>query len=312
MVIYAADICLKYRGVTVFDVVGVGVLLGIVVFLCQGLCCVSLSVSWNSGNGVPWNSGDAVSWNSGDVVSDQFPVGLRVAIKLEKKRADRKLKELTEKVAMLIQLWVLLSSLQAGLMSGFFLKPDATFDEYVYDVVPLFGGFLSISEFLRIFVKEKVRKGKKAKGDIIKTLEESGNAYTWGNVTETCGVVWFFLGVERAVQIAYEARKQFPEENIWITNEIIHNPSQRGKYIIVKNMAEATYVCDCIHWGELDGSSSTKEAFLEKFKFAVTKGFDPNTDLVKVGIANQTTMLKYGEDNDAQERQDAMYKLVEQ
>ncbi|KAG5521722.1 hypothetical protein RHGRI_034069 [Rhododendron griersonianum] len=32
-----------------------------------------------------------------------------------------------------------------ALMSGFFLKPDATFDEYVYDVVPLFGGFLSIS-----------------------------------------------------------------------------------------------------------------------------------------------------------------------
>ncbi|OVA01181.1 hypothetical protein BVC80_8887g13 [Macleaya cordata] len=31
-----------------------------------------------------------------------------------------------------------------ALMSGFFLKPDATFDDYVADVVPLFGGFLSI------------------------------------------------------------------------------------------------------------------------------------------------------------------------
>ncbi|KAF7116027.1 hypothetical protein RHSIM_RhsimUnG0040900 [Rhododendron simsii] len=31
-----------------------------------------------------------------------------------------------------------------ALMSGFFLKPDATFDDYVSDVVPLFGGFLSI------------------------------------------------------------------------------------------------------------------------------------------------------------------------
>ncbi|KAF9592665.1 hypothetical protein IFM89_016742 [Coptis chinensis] len=29
-------------------------------------------------------------------------------------------------------------------MSGFFLKPDATFDDYLADVVPLFGGFLSI------------------------------------------------------------------------------------------------------------------------------------------------------------------------
>ncbi|KAK7308125.1 hypothetical protein VNO77_41722 [Canavalia gladiata] len=31
-----------------------------------------------------------------------------------------------------------------ALMSGFFLKPDATFDDYLADVVPLFGGFLSI------------------------------------------------------------------------------------------------------------------------------------------------------------------------
>lgn len=63
-------------------------------------------------------------------------------------------------------------------------------------------------------------------GDVVKTLKENGNEYTWGNVTvklaESYGFCW---GVERAVQIAYEARKQFPEEKIWITNEIIHNPT---------------------------------------------------------------------------------------
>ncbi|KVI01932.1 hypothetical protein Ccrd_019813 [Cynara cardunculus var. scolymus] len=31
-----------------------------------------------------------------------------------------------------------------ALMSGFFLKPDATFNDYLADVVPLFGGFLTI------------------------------------------------------------------------------------------------------------------------------------------------------------------------
>ncbi|KAF3533756.1 hypothetical protein DY000_02036595 [Brassica cretica] len=247
--------------------------------------------------------------------------------------------------------------------------------------------------------------------------------YVTVKLAKAYGFCW---GVERAVQIAYEARKQFPEERLWITNEIIHNPtvnkrleemdvkiipvedskkqfdvvdkddvvilpafgagvdemfvlndkkvqivdttcpwvtkvwnmvekhkkgeytsiihgkynheetiataSFAGKYIIVKNMKEANYVCDYILGGELDGSSSTKEDFMEKFKYAVSKGFDPDKDLVKVAVlqtrqrcSREKLRRLYGVENvnghfisfnticDAtQERQDAIYELVEE
>ncbi|CAI9112421.1 OLC1v1012869C1 [Oldenlandia corymbosa var. corymbosa] len=277
--------------------------------------------------------------------------------------------------------------------------------------------------------------------EIMKTLEENGWDFTWDDVTVRLAKAYGFCwGVERAVRIAYEARQEFPTQKIWLTNEIIHNPtvnkrleeikvefipvedgkkqfevvnqgdlkfknvvvlsafgaavgemliltdknlkivdttcpwvakvwnsvekhkkndytsilhgkyaheetiataSNAKKYIIVKNMSEATYVCDYILGGQLDGSSSTKESFLKKFELAISEDFDPDVDLEKIGIANQTTMLK-GETeeigklvertmmkkyavenvnahflsfnticNATQERQDAMYELVE-
>jgi len=57
-------------------------------------------------------------------------------------------------------------------------------------------------------------------------------------------------------------------------------------YICVKNMEEAEMVADYI----INGGD--KAAFLEYFKYAVSKGFDPDTMLANVGLANQTTMYR--------------------
>ena len=265
---------------------------------------------------------------------------------------------------------------------------------------------------------------------LIQEIRHNNYRLQRGNVTirlaEAFGFCW---GVERAVAMAYETRQHFPTQKLWITNEIIHNPSvnQRlremdvnfipveqgikdfspvesqdvvilpafgasvaemqllnnkgctivdttcpwvskvwnsvekhkkkdytsiihgkynheetiatssfaGTYLIVLNLAEAQYVCDYI----LQGGNA--QEFLEKFKNAYSEGFDPDRDLVRLGVANQTTMLKseteeigklfertllkkYGPTvlnehfmsfnticDATQERQDAMFNLVE-
>ena len=268
--------------------------------------------------------------------------------------------------------------------------------------------------------------------DLIQTIREHNYVYEQGDVTiylaKSFGFCW---GVERAVAMAYETRTQFPNERIWITNEIIHNPSVNAKlkemevqfvpvaddgtkdfseigqgdvvilpafgasvqetqlfnrlgskivdttcpwvskvlnrvekhkkadftsivhgkynheetiatisyakrYLVVLNMKEADYVVNyMLHGGD-------RQEFLTKFSKATSPDFDPDRDLERVGVANQTTMLKgdteaigklfehtmmqkYGVENvndhflafnticDAtQERQDAMFEIVEE
>jgi 4-hydroxy-3-methylbut-2-en-1-yl diphosphate reductase len=57
-------------------------------------------------------------------------------------------------------------------------------------------------------------------------------------------------------------------------------------YICVKNLDEAEMVADYIVNG------GDREAFLKHFAKATSKGFDPDTMLNKIGLANQTTMYK--------------------
>jgi 4-hydroxy-3-methylbut-2-enyl diphosphate reductase len=62
--------------------------------------------------------------------------------------------------------------------------------------------------------------------NLIQEIRNNNYRLQRGEVTillaEAFGFCW---GVERAVAMAYEARQHFPTERIWMTNEIIHNPS---------------------------------------------------------------------------------------
>ncbi|SBO43691.1 4-hydroxy-3-methylbut-2-enyl diphosphate reductase [Cyanobium sp. NIES-981] len=277
--------------------------------------------------------------------------------------------------------------------------------------------------------------------DLVAKLRENGYALQRGRLTvrlaEAFGFCW---GVERAVAMAYETRRHYPSERIWITNEIIHNPSVNdhlremnvqfipvdggvkdfsdvasgdvvilpafgatvqemqllnergchivdttcpwvskvwntvekhkkhaftsiihgkvkheetlatssfaGTYLVVLDLAEAQLVCDYVLLGARDVDAATRqsarEAFMACFAKACSPGFDPDRDLIRVGVANQTTMLKseteeigrlvertmlqrYGpaELNEhflafnticdaTQERQDAMFALVDE
>eukprot|EP00927_Polykrikos_kofoidii_P042547 TRINITY_DN36550_c0_g1_i1.p1 TRINITY_DN36550_c0_g1~~TRINITY_DN36550_c0_g1_i1.p1 ORF type:complete len:605 (+),score=114.13 TRINITY_DN36550_c0_g1_i1:59-1816(+) len=116
--------------------------------------------------------------------------------------------------------------------------------------------------------------------------------------------------------------------------ETVATKSFAATYIVVKTMDEAEYVANYML------GVGNREEFMEKFAHATSDGFDPDVDLDRVGVANQTTMLKgetemigrlfervmlrkFGPQNlnehflsfnticDAtQERQDAMYKML--
>jgi 4-hydroxy-3-methylbut-2-enyl diphosphate reductase len=58
-----------------------------------------------------------------------------------------------------------------------------------------------------------------------------------------------------------------------------------GKYLVVRDLAEADFVADHIRKG------GDRGAFLKKFEKAASPGFDPDRDLERVALANQTTML---------------------
>jgi 4-hydroxy-3-methylbut-2-en-1-yl diphosphate reductase len=77
--------------------------------------------------------------------------------------------------------------------------------------------------------------------------------------------------------------KYYHEETRATASQVRRYPG--GQYLIVRNIEEAGVVCAYIE-GRADAA-----AILAQFKDAISPGFDPARDLLRLGVANQTTML---------------------
>jgi 4-hydroxy-3-methylbut-2-enyl diphosphate reductase len=106
-------------------------------------------------------------------------------------------------------------------------------------------------------------------------------------VDTTCGsVLNVWKNVRRYAQDGFTAiihGKVSHEETRATASQALLAPG--GQYLVVLDTREAAEVCEYIR------KPGSRELFLNRFMSAVSDGFDPDRDLVRVGLANQTTML---------------------
>ena len=106
-------------------------------------------------------------------------------------------------------------------------------------------------------------------------------------VDTTCGsVLNVWKRVESYARDGFTAvvhGKNYHEETKATSSQVTKHAG--GKFVVVRDMTEARVVCDYIE------GRGTREAFVECFAGKVSPGFDPDRDLERVGVANQTTML---------------------
>jgi len=117
-------------------------------------------------------------------------------------------------------------------------------------------------------------------------LRESGCVL----VDTTCGsvlVVWKRVDSYAKEGITALIHGKYRHEETRATaSQVFNHPG--GRYIIVRDLAEAQLVMD---WIEGKPDALDRAAFLEHFAGKTSPDFDPDTDLKRIGVANQTTML---------------------
>ena len=106
-------------------------------------------------------------------------------------------------------------------------------------------------------------------------------------VDTTCGsVLNVWKNVKRYAQDGFTSiihGKVWHEETQATASQALTFPN--GRFLVVLNIDETNFVCDYIRHG------GDREAFVARFRDAMSPGFDPDRDLEHIGLANQTTML---------------------
>ena len=157
-------------------------------------------------------------------------------------------------------------------------------------------------------------------------------------VDTTCGsVLSVWKRVTRYAQKGFTSiiHGKYYHEETKATASQTHKDGGNGKYLVVRNLEETGYVVDFIL------ARMSAEELERKLGHGMSPGLDPKTDLERIGVANQTTMLmtetmavgemlrramieRYGEENlpehfelfdticsATQDRQDALMGLLE-
>jgi 4-hydroxy-3-methylbut-2-enyl diphosphate reductase len=137
---------------------------------------------------------------------------------------------------------------------------DVKSDDVV--IIPAFGAQMNIMEVLR------------AKGCQLVDTTCGDVMSVWKRVTQNAK--------EQFTSIIHGKAKH--EETLATSSRATASTS--GHYLVVLNIEETDYVCNYIRRG------GDKAEFLAKFAGAHSPGFDPETHLTSIGVANQTTMLR--------------------
>jgi 4-hydroxy-3-methylbut-2-enyl diphosphate reductase len=106
-------------------------------------------------------------------------------------------------------------------------------------------------------------------------------------VDTTCGsVLTVWKRVESYARDGFTSvihGKHFHEETRATSSQVLRYPE--GRYLVVRDMEETDLVCDFIR-GRVDA-----DLIRARFADRVSDGFEPERDLERIGVANQTTML---------------------